>query len=149
MTDYHTEYRRSLDDPESYWAEQADRVAWFKRPSKILSRDGDYNNAWFVDGELNSCYLAVDHHIANERGDQTALIYDSPATGSIARYTFLELRDEVARRAGLLVGLNVSKGDRVIIYMPMIPQAVFAMLACARIGACLLYTSPSPRDKRQ
>ncbi len=135
MTDYQTEYTRSLEDPGSYWAHQADAIAWFKKPSLSLSKDDHNNDIWFADGELNSCYLAVDHHIEQGRGEQCALIYDSPATGTLARYSFLELRDEVARLAGMLSELGITKGDRVIIYMPMIPQAAFAMLACARIGA--------------
>jgi len=135
VIEYQTEYRRSLDDPESFWREKANSVAWSKKPSLILSKDTNDNNVWFADGELNSCYLAVDQHIEKGRGEQPALVYDSPVTGSKVSYTFIELRDEVANLAGMLTNLGVAKGDRVIIYMPMIPQAAFAMLACARIGA--------------
>ncbi|SVD31450.1 uncharacterized protein METZ01_LOCUS384304, partial [marine metagenome] len=129
VTNYQTEYRRSLEDPESYWAEQAGQVAWFQSPVNILSKDANGNDAWFADGELNSSYLALDHQIEQGRGEQSALIYDSPGTCSSANYTFVELRDEVAKLAGMLADLGVTKGDRVIIYMPMIPQAAFAMLA--------------------
>ena len=124
-----------MEDPESYWAEQAGQVAWFQSPVNILSKDANGNDTWFADGELNSSYLALDHQIEQGRGEQSALIYDSPGTCSSANYTFVEMRDEVAKLAGMLADLGVTKGDRVIIYMPMIPQAAFAMLACARIGA--------------
>ena len=110
-------------------------MAWYRKPATILTRDENSNDAWFVDGELNSCYLAVDYHVETGRGDQPALIYDSPATGAKAIFTYAALQDEVARLAGMLRELGVDKGDRVIIYMPMIPEAAFAMLACARIGA--------------
>ena len=103
MTDYQSEYRHSLDDPATFWAEQASKIAWFRKPETILGRDQNDNDAWFVDGELNSSYLALDYHIESGRGDQTALIYDSPVTGSQQKFTFAELRDEVARFAGVLV----------------------------------------------
>lgn len=135
MSDYQQEFARSLDDPTGYWAEQSEQIAWYRPPSTILTTDRNGNDAWFVDGEMNSSYLALDVHIEAGRGDQTALIYDSPVTGTKARYTFTQLRDAVARFAGVLENLDVSSGDRVIIYMPMIPEAVIAMLACARIGA--------------
>ncbi|MBT5685554.1 MAG: AMP-binding protein, partial [Gammaproteobacteria bacterium] len=135
MSDYKTAFRRSLAHPEEYWAEQAASVAWYKSPGSVLGKDTNGNDAWFSDGELNSSYLALDYHIEQGRGDQTALIYDSPVTNSTASYTYSELRDEVATFAGVLASLSISQGDRVIIYMPMIPQAVIAMLACARLGA--------------
>lgn len=135
MTDYKTEFNHSLTDPEAFWARQAADIAWYRPPKSILSKDENGSDRWFADGELNSCYLAVDRHIEEGRGEQTAVIYDSPATGKTESYTFVELRDEVARLGGMLAGLGVETGDRVIIYMPMIPQALFAMLACARIGA--------------
>jgi propionyl-CoA synthetase len=135
MADYKEEFTRSLDDPAGYWAEQANQVSWFRKPSTILTTDINGNDAWFVDGELNSCYLAVDVHVEQGRGSETALIYDSPVTDTKSTYSFIELRDEVARFAGVLQQLDVRTGDRVIIYMPMIPEAVIAMLACARIGA--------------
>jgi len=103
-----------------------------------LGKDSNGKDAWFSDDELNASYLTLDYHIEQGRGDQAALIYDSPVTNSTASCMYSELRDEVATFAGVLDWLGVSKGDRVIIYMPMIPQAVIAMLACARIGAIYL-----------
>ena len=135
MADYRSEFDESLASPADYWGRQAEYVAWYRKPTNILSKDKHGNDAWFVDGKLNSSYLALDYHIEQGRGEQDALIYDSPVTGSSARYTFNELRDAVARFAGVLVKLGVEAGDRVIIYMPMIPEAAIAMLACARIGA--------------
>ena len=135
MADYRSEFDQSLASPADYWGRQAEYVAWYRKPANILSKDKHGNDAWFVDGKLNSSYLALDYHIEQGRGEQDALIYDSPVTGSSARYTFNELRDAVARFAGVLVKLGVEVGDRVIIYMPMIPEAAIAMLACARIGA--------------
>ncbi len=135
MTDYRTEFERSINSPAEFWAEQAEHVAWYKKPETILSKDDNNVDCWFVDGELNSCYLALDYHVEQGRGDQAALIYDSPATGTCKQFSFSELTDMVARFAGVLTNLGIEKGDRVIIYMPMIPEAVIAMLACARIGA--------------
>ncbi len=132
---YRTEYEQSLQDPEAFWAEQGKRVEWFSAPTKTLSKDSNNTDVWFADGELNTSYLALDRHIELGRGEQAALIYDSPVTDSVCQYTFNQLRDEVARFAGVLQGLGVTKGDRVIIYLPMIPEAAIAMLACARIGA--------------
>ncbi|MCB9705500.1 MAG: AMP-binding protein [Myxococcales bacterium] len=130
-----SDYARWIADPEGFWAEQAARLAWTRPPTTTLRRADDGSWAWFPDGELNTCDLALDHHVANGRGDQVALIYDSPVTQTQRRWTFAELRDDVARLAGALRGLGVGKGDRVIIYMPMIPEAAMAMLACARLGA--------------
>lgn len=132
---YATEYARSLADPVGFWQEQAALVDWYRAPRQILSQDTNGNDAWYADGQLNSAYLALDYHIQQGRGAQLALIYDSPVTRTIRRYTYTELRDQVALFAGALVNQGVGKGDRVIIYMPMIPEAVIAMLACARIGA--------------
>lgn len=128
-------YDRSIAAPADFWAEHAQRLAWFRKPTEILRNNADGTHQWFADGRLNSCYLALDHQIEEGRGEQTALIYDSPVTGSQRRYSFAELRDEVARLAGLLRALGVNKGDGVVIYMPMVPEAAMAMLACARIGA--------------
>ncbi|RAU39918.1 MULTISPECIES: propionyl-CoA synthetase [unclassified Pseudomonas] len=133
--DYAEHYQRSIAEPAAYWAEQAGQVAWFRLPQQVLQVLPDGTHRWFADGELNTCHLALDHQIEQGRGEQLALIHDSPVTGQQARFTFRELRDEVARLAGLLRALGVEKGDGVIIYMPMIPQAAMAMLACARIGA--------------
>ncbi len=135
MTDYQAEYTRSLGSPEAFWKEQAEHLAWYRKPTKILGTDANGNHSWFEDGELNSAYLALDVHVEAGRGEQVALIYDSAVTNSKRSYTFVELRDEVALFAGVLRDLGVSMGDRVVIYMPMIPEAAIAMLACARIGA--------------
>lgn len=132
---YQSEFDKSLDDPEAFWAEQGKRVAWSTPPDIILGKDANDTDVWFPDGELNSSYLALDRHIELGRGDQVALIYDSPVTDTVRRYTYSELRDEVAKFAGVLANLGVDKGDRVIIYLPMIPEAVISMLACARLGA--------------
>lgn len=132
---YENEFRRSIEDPESFWAEKAKLIQWFRFPERILSKDANGNDAWFVDGELNTAWLALDYHVDNGRAGQLALVYDSPVTNTVRKYTYLELRDEVARFAGALTARGVVKGDRVVIYMPMIPEAVIAMLACARIGA--------------
>ncbi len=132
---YQTEYDRSMNDPEGYWREQARDLAWYKFPEQILSLDSDGLGYWFGDGEMNTAYMALDHHVNSGRGEQTALIFDSPVTSTKARYSYRELTDVVARTAGMLANLGVTKGDRVIIYMPMIPEAVIAMLAVARLGA--------------
>lgn len=132
---YQHSYAHSITDPAAFWAEQADHLAWYHKPHKTLTENPDGTHQWFADGRLNSCYLALDHQIEQGRGEQTALIYDSPVTGSQQSFTYTQLRDEVARLAGLLRSLGVEKGDGVIIYMPMVPQAAMAMLACARIGA--------------
>jgi acyl-coenzyme A synthetase/AMP-(fatty) acid ligase len=132
---YESLYQYSAEQPEQFWAEQAERIDWFEKPSQILSKDDDGLYRWFADGVLNTCHLALDFHVANGRGEQTALIYDSPVTQSFAKYTYRQMLDETARLAGALQSLGIGYGDRVIIYMPMVPQVVFAMLACARLGA--------------
>ena len=132
---YRDEYQASIENPEAFWAEKAKALDWFKLPKQILTTDEHGIYHWFADGELNTCHLAVDFHIANGRGDQVALIYDSPVTDQKRQYTFRELRDQVARCAGMLRNQGVEKGDRVVIYLPMIPEAVISMLACARLGA--------------
>ena len=132
---YKDYYQKSVENPEEFWAEQAHQIKWFKTPKNILSKDSNDYPLWFEDGELNACYLALDKHIDDGFGDEVALIYDSPVTQTIRKFTFHEAKTETAKLAGGLQLLGVEKGDTVIIYMPMIPQAVFAMLACARIGA--------------
>jgi propionyl-CoA synthetase len=132
---YEHHHQRSIADPQAYWAEQAQQVAWYQVPRQTLETLPDGTQRWFADGQLNSCYLALDRQIELGRGEQLALVYDSPVSDQQVSYTFNRLRDEVARLAGLLRRLGVEKGDGVIIYMPMIPQAAMAMLACARIGA--------------
>ncbi|NIX95273.1 propionyl-CoA synthetase [Pseudomonas fulva] len=132
---YQYSYAQSIADPAAFWAEQARSVAWYREPTVVLENSADGTHQWFPDASLNSCYLALDHQIEQGRGDQLALIYDSPVTGTQQTFSYLQLREEVARLAGLLRQLGVQKGDGVIIYMPMVPQAAMAMLACARIGA--------------
>ncbi len=129
------DYQQWQSDPLEFWRYQAQSIDWFTPPETILSQSNEGAASWFEDGEMNTCYLALDHHVLNGHGHQKALIYDSPVTGKLRSYSFQELRDETAKVAGMLVELGVRKGDTVIIYMPMIPQAAMAMLACARIGA--------------
>ena len=128
-------HARSLSDPESFWGEAAEAIHWTKRWERVLDDSNPPMYRWFAGGELNTCYNSLDVHVENGRGDQAALIYDSPVTGARRQYTYSELRDEVARFAGVLSGLGVGRGDRVIVYMPMVPEALVAMLACARLGA--------------
>ena len=125
----------SIIDPEYYWKQQAKLVAWYKTPQAILSTNAEGYHQWFADGELNTSYLTLDYHVEQGRGAEIALIYDSPVTQCKQQYTYRELTSEVAKFADVLRAQNVTKGDRVLIYMPMIPQAVIAMLACARLGA--------------
>jgi propionyl-CoA synthetase len=128
-------HRRSLQDPEGFWAEAASGIDWDSPWEKTLDREHAPFYRWFAGGRLNTCYNAVDRHVAAGRGAQAAILYDSPVTQSQRVLTYLELQDQVARFAGALAGLGITVGDRVILYMPMIPEAVIAMLACARIGA--------------
>ena len=132
---YLEQFRESIDSPESFWRRQSEKIDWFKRPDSILSQDEKGFYRWFSGGRLNTCYLALDVHVANGPGEQPALIYDSPVTETKRTYSYAELLDETSRFVGVLKNLSVSKGDRVVIYMPMVPEAVIAMLACARIGA--------------
>jgi propionyl-CoA synthetase len=132
---YESTYRRSLDDREAFWREAATTVEWHSEPQRILDDSRPPFYRWYPDGVLNTCANAVDRHAGGGRGDQPALVYDSPVTGTIRVFTYAELRDEVATLAGALARLGVGKGDTVIVYMPMVPEAVFAMLACARLGA--------------
>ncbi|TXS94169.1 propionyl-CoA synthetase [Parahaliea maris] len=132
---YSEQYLRSIDAPEAFWGEQAAALDWFQRPETMLDRDDNGIHRWFVDGQLNTCHLALDYHVAQGRGDQVAIYYDSPVTDSKRAITYSDLLDQVARFAGVLLAQGVSKGDRVLIYMPMVPEAAVAMLACARIGA--------------
>jgi len=129
---YQSVYDASIADPKSFWLEAADMLDWATFPSQALEHD---DAAWFADGSLNLCHNAVDRHVDAGRGNDPALIYESPVTGQQQTYSFAQLQAEVAQAAGMLCDLGAAKSDRVIIYMPMIPQAVFAMLACARIGA--------------
>ena len=128
-------YRRSLDDPEGFWREASADIDWVLPPTTSLDDSNPPFFRWYADGQLNTCYNALDRHADGGRGDQRALVYDSPVTGTSRTYTYSQLRDEVARFAGVLAGMGVVTGDTVVIYMPMIPEAVVAMLACARLGA--------------
>ncbi len=132
---YHAEYTRSIETPEEFWAEKAAELAWYKQPEQILSKDENGIDRWFADGEMNTAYMALDYHVDNGRADQPAVIYDSPVAGSKRVYTYREMRDQVAAFAGVLKAQGVSKGDRVVIYMPMVPEALIAMYAVARLGA--------------
>jgi propionyl-CoA synthetase len=135
MSDYEHEYRRSLVDREAFWDEAARDVRWDVRYERVLDESAAPLYRWFAGGALNTCFNALDRHVEDGRGEQRALIYDSPLAGSARTYTFRELQDEVARFAGGLLRLGVRKADRVLVYMPMVPEAVIAMLACARLGA--------------
>jgi propionyl-CoA synthetase len=135
MGKYSDAFRRSLDDPAGFWAKAARGIDWYAEPPVVLDDSNPPFYRWFRGGMLNTCHNAVDRHVSAGRGEQRALIYDSPVTGTKRGYTYRELRDETARFAAVLKGLGIGKGDRVVIYMPMIPEAVIAMLACARIGA--------------
>jgi propionyl-CoA synthetase len=135
MTGYAETYRRSLERPEEFWAEAAEAIDWERRWDRVLDDSRPPFYGWFPGASLNTCWNAVDRHVAAGRGERVALIWDSPVTGQIRHFTYRELREEVARLAGVLSSLGVVKGDRVLIYMPMVPEAAFAMLACARIGA--------------
>ena len=135
MGNYEEIFRKSIEDPEGFWAEAAEAVTWYKKWDKVLDSSNPPFYRWFVGGEMNTCYNALDRHVEDGRGDQTAIIYDSPVTGTIRKISYRDLLDQVSRFAGALKGLGVEKGDTVIIYMPMISQAVVAMLACARLGA--------------
>lgn len=128
-------YEASLASPVTFWANQATEIAWYNAPVQTLTVNDRGFYRWFEGGQLNTCYLAVDYHVQHGRAEQTALIYDSPVTNTIRKYTYAELQSEVAKLAGALRQLGVEKGDCVIIYMPMVPEAAFAMLACARLGA--------------
>ena len=128
-------YNKSIENPEEFWKNNSEDIFWFKKPTKILNKSNHPFYKWYEDGVTNTCYNALDVHIDKGNGDKTALIYDSPITGNKSKHTYKELKEKVSKFAGALVNQGVSKGDRVIIYMPMIPEAVIAMLACSRIGA--------------
>jgi len=132
---YASVYRRSLEDPEGFWSEAASALHWFEPWRKVLDDSRAPFHRWFSGGRMNTCYNCLDRHVEGGRADQAALIYDSPVTGAIRSFTYRELRDDVARFAGALRRQGVGRGDRVIIYMPMVPEAVTAMLAAARLGA--------------
>jgi propionyl-CoA synthetase len=133
--DQRSQHRRSLEDPTGFWGEAARAVHWHRAPKTVLDRSRTPFDRWFPDGELNACHNALDRHVEAGHGERVALVYDSPVTDSVRRYGYAELRDAVARLAGALAALGVGRGDRVLVYMPMVPEAVMAMLACARLGA--------------
>jgi propionyl-CoA synthetase len=135
MPSYAETYRRSLAESEAFWAEAAEAIDWERRWDAVRDDRNPPFTRWFAGARLNTCWNALDRHVAAGRGERTALIWDSPVTGSLASFSYRELRDRVAGFAGALAGLGVAKGDRVLIYMPMVPEAAIAMLACARIGA--------------
>ena len=135
MGGYRELFDTSISDPTAFWADAAKAVTWTREPKQVLDDSNPPFYRWFPDGELNTCANALDRHVEGGRAEQPALIYDSPVTGSKRTYTYRELLDETARFAGALRGLGVSKGDRVVIYLPMVPEAAIAMLACARLGA--------------
>ena len=135
MPGYEQTYRRSLDDPEGFWAEQAHAIDWIREPRRTLDRSSPPFVGWFPDATLNTCFNALDRHVIAGRADQPAIIYDSPVTGMQRTYTYAQLTELTGAFAGALRRLGVGKGDRVVIYMPMVPEVVVAMLACARLGA--------------
>jgi len=132
---YASTYHKSINQPEQFWAEAAEKIDWISPWNQVLDDSQKPFYRWFSGATLNTCYNAIDRHVKNGRGEQTALIYDSPVTATKKQYTYNSLLDQVSRLAGVLTELGVTYGDRVIIYMPMVPEAIFAMLACARIGA--------------
>ena len=135
MSKYQEIHQKSLSNPEEFWGEAAAGIDWMKPWDKVLDYDAKPIPRWFAGAELNTCYNALDRHVENGLGDQDALIFDSPVTNTKMRYTYSELTDAVAKFAGALRANGVGKGDRVLVYMPMIPEAAIAMLACARLGA--------------
>src|SRR5215470_7029723 len=128
---YADAFRQSLADPEGFWGAAAKAIDWYREPTAVLDASNSPFSRWFAGGVLNTCYNALDRHVRGGRADQAALIYDSPVTGTCRTFSYQQLLEEVARFGGVLAGLGAAKGDRVVIYMPMIPEAVIAMLACA------------------
>ncbi len=128
-------YEQSIHQPELFWGRAAEEIQWTKKWDRVLDDSNKPFYRWFAGGELNTCFNALDYQVESGRGEQAAIIYDSPVTGTVRKISYRELLDQVARFAGALTAQGVRKGDTVIIYMPMIPEAVTAMLACARIGA--------------
>jgi propionyl-CoA synthetase len=135
MPTYAEIHARSRRDPEGFWGEAAKAIDWTRPWDKVLDRSARPAARWFVGGELNTCWNALDRHVAAGNGGRVAVIYDSPVTGTVAKFTYAEMQAKVAAFAGLLASKGVAKGDRVIVYMPMVPEALVAMLACARLGA--------------
>src|SRR2546427_8741283 len=148
MGRYEEVYRRSLQDPESFWGEAARALRWRKPWERVLDPRDPKRPRWFEGGELNTCENALDVHVESGRADQLALVWDSAVANQTMKYTYRELLQETARFAGALRRVGVGKGDRVVIYMPMVPQAVIAMLACARLGAVhsVVFGGFAPRE---
>ena len=132
---YHEVHARSLRDPDGFWAEAAREIDWIEPAKKIFDPQSGIYGRWFAGAVVNTCYNALDRQVAGGRADQLALIHDSPLSNTITKFTYAELLKEVQTLAAVMVDFGVTKGDRVILYMPMVAEAVFAMLACARIGA--------------
>src|SRR2546421_5162075 len=132
---YHEVHARSLSDPEGFWAEAAREIDWIEPAKKIFDPSTGPYGRWFAGAAVTPCYNALDRHVAGGRADQVALIHDSPLTNTISKFTYAEMLKEVQTLAAVMADFGVAKGDRVILYMPLVPEAVFAMLACARIGA--------------
>lgn len=148
MSSYEEDYRLSIENPKAFWRKRQLDIPWFNPPTTTLSKDANGSWRWYEDGRLNSCWLALDQHIESGRGESLALIYDSPATQSVEKFTFNELCERVKQVAGAMKQAGVEKGDRVVIYMPMIPEAVISMLACARLGAIhsVVFGGFAPRE---
>jgi len=149
LVSYEEAFRKSIEDPQGFWGEAAENITWYKKWDKVLDDSNPPFYKWFVGGELNTCYNALDRHVEAGNGDRLAVIYDSPVTGgTVKKYTFAEFRDIVAKFAGALKARGVEKGDTVIIYMPMVPEALVAMYACARIGAVhsVVFGGFAPRE---
>jgi propionyl-CoA synthetase len=146
--EYDDVFRASVEDPERFWLEAAAGIDWTRRPTRALDDSRPPFARWFPDGELNVCHNALDRHVDAGRGDQPALVHDSPVTASQRTFTYRQLRDEVAAFAGVLAGLGVGRGDRVVVYLPMVPEAAIAMLACARLGAVhsVVFGGFAPRE---
>ena len=146
--EYDDVFRASVEDPERFWLDAAAAIDWTRSPTRALDDSRPPFARWFPDGELNVCHNALDRHVAAGRGDQPALVHDSPVTGSRRTFTYRQLRDEVAAFAGVLAGLGVGRGDRVVVYLPMVPEAAIAMLACARLGAVhsVVFGGFAPRE---
>lgn len=135
MDEYEKAFKESIEDPEEFWGRAAEKIKWYKRWDKVLDSSNKPFYRWFKGGSINTCYNAIDRHVEEGRGDQYAVIYDSPVTDTVEKITYSQLKERVAKTAGFLADLGVEKGDTVIIYMPMVPEALIGMMACARIGA--------------
>ncbi len=145
---YEEVFRESLENPDAFWGRAAEDIVWDVKWSQVLDRSNPPFYRWFRGGMLNTCFNAVDYHVQSGRGEQTAVIYDSPVTNSVERFTYARLQERVSKIAGFLRDLGVQKGDTVLIYMPMAPEALMAMLACARIGAIhsVVFGGFAPRE---